>query len=590
MRYAGFIGPSYTLESVNVDCQRCVNLYPEMNQLGTGKEREVAFLAPTPGLRLLLTLGATPVRGIWYASNGQLFAVGGNKLYRISSAWSATELGSLNTSSGPVSIADNGLHVVVVDGTNGYTWTIASSTFATISDPDFFTADQVTFQDGYFIANKQGSQQFFISGLYDITWDALDIASVEGSPDDLIGLISMNQNLHLFGSQSVEVFYNSGDADFPFTRIQGAVVDVGCAAAFSIAKLDNSIYWIGGDDSGTGIVYRMKGYNAERVSNAAVESVIRSVDPDDLADARAWAYQQSGHLFYCLNLPGIDSTWVFDASTSLWHERTYHDLFGDIRHRADCHAAAFGENVVGDFENGNIYALDKSKYTDDGTPIVRIRAAPHISNGLRNLFHSSFQLDMETGVGVETAASPATKASVTFTLNGANYTFTAVDPGVVGNTYTVEILFDALATSVEVAVSGGVNVQIVVNGVVTIQEVIDAVAAHPTASQLVIGSSTDPTDVAEYLGSIAFPLTGGAEESGTYARDPQAVLQWSDDGGHTWSNERFASIGKIGEKKKRGPIWRRLGCARDRVYRVKISDPVKVVMIGAEIEYQEGAA
>lgn len=478
MRFPGFIGPSYTLQSVNVDCQRSVNLFPELNELGTGKEREIAALVSTPGLRLLLTLPEGPVRGLHHASNGELFAVGGTKFYRISSSWVATELGTLLSSSGPVSMADNGSQVVIVDGTNGYAWSIDVDAFATITDPDFFAADVVTFQDGYFICAKKNSQQFFISGLNAITFDALDIASAEGVPDDLVAAVSAAQNLYLFGEQSIEVFYNSGDADFPFARISGAVVDVGCAAAQSIGKILNTLYWLGGDDTGSGIVYRMQGYQPQRISTPAIESVIRGMTSEQIAASRAWTYQQGGHAFYCLNLEGTNSTWVYDGSTGFWHERAYRDLWDLERHRADCHANAHGLNVVGDYENGKIYALDPDKYTDDGTAIVRMRTAPHLSKNLVRLFHNHFQLDLETGVG----------------LDGT-------------------------------------------------------------------GQGTDP----------------------------QAMLQWSDDGGHTWSNERMASMGAIGQRKTR-VIWRRLGSSRDRVYRVSISDPVKVVLIGAEIGYAEGVA
>jgi hypothetical protein len=476
MRFPGFIGPSYTLQSVNADCQRSVNLLPEINALGTGKEREVAALVPTPGLRLLLTLSTGPFRGAWRASNNEVFVVGGEKLYQISSSWVATELGTLNTNSGPVSMADNGLHLVIVDGTDGYVFTFSSDAFAEITDEDFESANQVTFQDGYFLFNRADSGQFFISGINDTTFDGLDIATAEGSPDNLVGLISNNQNVFLFGTQSIEVFYNSGDADFPFSRMQGAVLGFGCAAAFSIAKLLNNIYWLGGDDNGQGIVYRMQGYQAERISTPAIEAVIREIDPTTLAEARAWTYQQGGHGFYCLNIPGTDSTWCFDASTGLWHERAYLGTWGLERHRAQGHTLAHGENIVGDYENGKIYALDPDKYTDDGTAIMRIRTAPHFSKNLLRISHHSFQLDMETGVGIDGS-----------------------------------------------------------------------------------GQGTDPV----------------------------AVLQWSDDGGHTWSNERQAAIGAIGEKKKR-VLWNRLGSSRDRVYRVTISDPVKTVLLGAELNVSEG--
>lgn len=478
MRFPGFIGPSYVSQSVNVDCQRCVNLYPEMNDLGTGKEREVASLVGTPGLRRLLTLAESPVRGVHTASNGEVYAVGGTKLYSISSAWVATEIGTLNSSTGFVSMEDNGTHVVIVDGADGYSWNMTTDTFAEITDVDFLGADLITFQDGYFIVNKPDSGQFYISGINDITFDPLDISTAEASPDDIVGVISAHQNLYLLGTQSTEVFYNSGNAAFPFERIQGAIMEVGCAAAFSIAKVNGAVYWVGQDSGGFGIVYRAEGYRAERVSNPAVESVIRSVGIENISTARAWTYQKGGHYFYCLNLPDIDSTWVYDASTNLWHERTYLNLWGLERHRADCHTVAHGENIVGDYENGKIYALDDATYTDDSSAIVRMRTAPHISKELRFAFHSRFQLDMEAGVG----------------------------------------------------------------------------------------------------------LTGSGQ-----GIDPQAVLEWSDDGGHTWSNEHWAPIGAIGNYGTR-VIWRRLGRSRDRVYRVTISDPVKVVLIGADLMIEEGAA
>jgi outer membrane protein assembly factor BamB len=192
-----------------------------------------------------------------------------------------------------------------------------------------------------------------------------------------VGPVSVNQNVYLFGDYSTEVFYNSGDADAPFQRIQGAVVGVGCSAAHSIARIQNAVYWLGGDDTGTGIIYRMQGYQAERISTPAIEAVIRGVATTDLANARAWTYQQGGHVFYCLNIPTVDSTWVYDASTQMWHERQYLDLWSMKRHRADCHALAYGQNVVGDWETGAIYALDPDTYTDNGTSIARIRRAPH---------------------------------------------------------------------------------------------------------------------------------------------------------------------------------------------------------------------
>jgi hypothetical protein len=477
MRFPGFIGPSYTLQSVNVDCQRTVNLFPEIDELGTGKEREVAALVPTPGKRLKLTLAGGVTRGGFTASNGTLYAVGGNKLYSVSSAWVATELGTLNTSTGAVSFADNGIHVVVVDGTWGYVFTIASSAFAQITDLDFPGADTVTFQDGYFIFNKPNSGQFLISGLNDVTFDALDIATAEGKPDNVVGVISNLQNVYVFGTQTTEVFYDSGDV-FPFSRIQGALIDAGCIAPQSIRLLGNAPVWVGQDENGFGMVYKAQGYQAQRISTPAIEAVIRSLGSTAVAASRAYTYQQGGHQFYCLNISGATSTWVYDASTSFWHERTYLNLWSEERDRADWHALAYGVNIVGDYDNGNVYQLDPDYLSDNGTSIARTRIAPHLSQDMLNQFHSSFELDIETGVG----------------LDGT-------------------------------------------------------------------GQGTDP----------------------------QVILSWSDDHGHSWSNEKFKSFGKRGERRTRVK-WNRLGRTRDRVYKIKVTDPVKVVLLGAEVNVEAGAA
>jgi len=62
--------------------------------------------------------------------------------------------------------------------------------------------------------------------------------------------------------------------------------------------------------------------------------------------------------------------------------------------------------------------------------------------------------------------------------------------------------------------------------------------------------------------------------------DPQAMLDWSDNGGHTFQNERWTDIGKIGEYSRKA-VWDMLGMSEGRTYRCTISDPVKVVVMGA---------
>lgn len=401
MRYPGFIGPSYQSQSVSVDNQSCVNWYLEVNPLGTGKEREVACLLPTPGLTLLAQLGGSPIRALYTSQTGILFAVAGNKFYSIDSSWVATERGSLNTTSGPVSMSDNGTYVVFVDGSEGFSWNMDTNTYAQITDVDFYPADRVTYQDGYFIFNRKGTSQWFISELNSVSFDALDITDAEARADNTVAVISAHKNIFAFGKQTIEVYFNSGNADFPFDLIPGSVQDIGCLSSASVVKIDNDILFLGGSDLGNGIIYRMQGYQPVRVSTPSIEGLIRELTEDQRSAATAWAYQQGGHIFYCLNIPGLESTWCFDLSNGFWHERTYLDAFGPQRHRAEVHSLAYGKNVVGDWESGNIYSLDLGVYTDNGTSMRRVRRCTHFSKNQQRIVHSFLHVDMQPGVGLD---------------------------------------------------------------------------------------------------------------------------------------------------------------------------------------------
>ena len=82
--------------------------------------------------------------------------------------------------------------------------------------------------------------------------------------------------------------------------------------------------------------------------------------------------------------------------------------------------------------------------------------------------------------------------------------------------------------------------------------------------------------------------TGIGLNGAVQGSDPQVSLCWSNDGGHTFGTEVWASAGKIGEYKRR-VNWRRLGRSRDRVFRVLMTDPVKRCWIGAGCEITEGS-
>lgn len=486
-RFMGFIGPSYEGRSKNIDDQRCVNLYPEVNEMNTGPDGEKFSLVSVPGKNSLVMLPKSIQRGSWVA-NEVLYVVYGNTLYSVANNFTYISLGTLATSSGPVSMADDGFNLVLVDGVRGYDYNLTSGQFvdiATSINPNFPGADVVVVQDTYFIFNVPGTNQFFFSGITAnpnatalIFFNSpIDVGSKEGASDIISSLCTAHQNLWIFGKETIEVWYDAANPiGVPFSQISGVFIQQGCAAAFSVVKIDNTIFWLGRNKEGQGIVYSANGYIPQRISTNAVEISIQS--ETDLSGATAYAYQENGHNFYALNVPGLSKTWVFDTLTHFWHERAYLNNGVLERDRGAFYSFAYGKKIVGDYQTGNLYELTDAVYSDNGNPLARIRRAPHIVNKKNRIFCHSFQLDIESGVGID-----------------------GTGQGV----------------------------------------------------------------------------------------DPQAMLKFSNDGGHTWSDEFWASMGAIG-RTFRQVVWRRLGQARDRIYEITITDPVKVIIVGAVMELEMGSS
>jgi hypothetical protein len=465
------LGSAYVARSVNAADNRMINLFPEIIPEG-GKEP--AFLNRAPGLKLKVSVGMGPIRGLW-EFNGNLYVVSRDKLYKVDSAYTVTLLGTVAGTSGPVSMADNGTQLFVACNGPSFIYNATTNAFAQITDSDFPGAVTVAYLDGYFVFNEPDSQKIWITSLLDgLSVDPLDFASAEGSPDGVVGIIADHREIWVFGTNSVEVWYDSGNADFPLSRIQGAFNELGCAAPYSIAKMDNGLFWLGKDARGQGIVYRANGYTGQRISTHAVEWQIQQYA--NMSDAIGYTYQQDGHSFYVLIFPQANTTWVYDVATQAWHERAGFANGTFTRHRSNCQAFFRGEVLVGDYKNANVYSFDLDDYSDNGSIqkwLRSWRALPTGQNNLKRSAHHSLQLDCETGVGLN------------------------------------------------------------------------------------LGQGSDP----------------------------QVMLRWSDDGGHTWSSEHWTNIGKIGEYGKRA-FWRRLGMTmklRDRVYELSGTDPVKIAIIGAEL-------
>ncbi len=238
-------------------------------------------------------------------------------------------------------------------------------------------------------------------------FDPLDIAAKSGSADNIVAAVTVHGELWLVGELTSEVWYDAGSADFAYQRIQGAFVDHGCAAPYSIAQVDISLLWLSQDRQGNCIVVQTEGYSVKRVSVHALEEEWQEYST--VADAIGYVHQIEGHAFYVLTFPTADKTYSMDLASGQWHRRASIDGNGVLhRHRSNCFAFANGQNLVGDYQNGNLYSMTNTVFTDNGTPIPRIRRFPHLVNDGKRVIYDAFQVDMAAGqiVGGTTASPP----------------------------------------------------------------------------------------------------------------------------------------------------------------------------------------
>jgi|GEM_PF-1399960 len=561
-----FVGGSYTSLNSTLDAQRCINLYVETDETGKGKNR--AALVGTPGISSFCTLPTGPIRGMLATDASRLFVVSGAKFYEIHSDGGYTLRGDVGADDGaPVYIFTNlGTQIMIVAGgkvyiddgitvtqssyqngtgfvtasgtavtwvsgskfdssnvgqpivIGGTTYTVASVTddehlvltssagsvpgttvtgtvdvtgtavtraSGTYFNPNYLTDDGgvggkctidgtaykiatvpdgsnltivspgvnapltgVTFSvlygvaysasypvtatcgaflDGYFIIGKD--RQVNISSPNDgKAWNPIDFGLKEGAADGIQAMLVDHQELWIFGDQTIEVWQDTGAATFPLQRNPSGFIPYGTGARGSPCRVGDRVGWLGSDNRGDLVAYLAAGFIPQRVSTYAVEaawSAMRYV-----ADARSYSYVEDGHVFWVISFPDAGQTWVYDVTEKVWHERASWDATGGgggtgtlVMHPGVHHAFIptletlgvynWGIHVLGDFTMGKLYVMGLDLADDDGVPIHRIRAAPHIANGTHYSYFSEFILDIQRGSG-------GTNLSLEYSDDGGN--------------------------------------------------------------------------------------------------------------------------------------------------------------------------
>ena len=377
---------SYPLDSTPESAQDLINFFAEVEP---SDARSPLILRSTPGLTVFQEFGTGPVRAM-SDLHGYLYVVTGDLAYRLIAGQPTQALGQVLGGT-EATIAVGPLEVIICTPPNAYIAT-HDGILSQITNDAFPGASSVAYLDGYFLFTEPDSGRFFISKLTGGgEFEARDFATQEAMPDVVKRGVAHNGLYWLFGADVVEIWVDVGAADFPFRRQPGAVIYGGTTAAASIARMDNSLCWLGRDN----IVYQSNGLAAKRISTHALEQALTTYG--ETGDAQGCSFVVQGHWFYSLSFPTAPDggkTWVYDAATQLWHKRA---SGGTGRWRAQT-AAQFGQSpVIGDCYSGKVFFLAPDVDSEDGAQVFRRAVFPPIVAEQRRVWMHRFELEMEVG-------------------------------------------------------------------------------------------------------------------------------------------------------------------------------------------------
>jgi hypothetical protein len=391
---------SYQHESLPLSAQRSINGYLEAAPQAS---KTPAAVVCAFGIKPYLTVGTGPLRG-GLLVNRVIYIVSGAMLHSIADGV-VSSLGAI-PGSGRVLMASDGSHLMIVSDAASYIWN--GVTLTQITDGNFPGYKWMTYLDGYFIGGP-GDRTFYINHTaFDPTvWNALDFASAESTPGDIITGITDHREIFLFKRDAVEVWYNSGSADFPLSRTASGYMEIGCTSTFGVVKADNSVFFPATD----GTIRRVNGYTPVRISTTAIEQAIRKYASQECI-AHTWI--ENGHTMMAFTY--IENTFVFDASTQLWHER---QSYGMKNWRAAFVLRGDNITLVGDATSNRLGILDDQTFMEWEQPLVSSVVSPSITHppDQMTLQHAYLELIFEQGVGLNSGQGSNPKVMVQYSDN-----------------------------------------------------------------------------------------------------------------------------------------------------------------------------
>lgn len=349
---------------------------------------EAGYLVKRPGLSSVVDLGtASPVDGLaFWEGIDRLVAVSAGEVWLVNlDDNTKTQIGTtlqLRTRPSIKFTKINGADYMAICNGGLMHISVNGGALTQVTDPSApASVTHVEWVNNRLVANEVGTDRFWWSAQFDpTTWNG-DFATAEGEPDQITAIYKSWNEVVLFGSNTIEFWYTTGDATAPFARMQGTQLNQGTLSPDAIAfdGEDSKYYFLDSDR------------NVNAITNRTVTSISAPIDKQlqevtEITDARLSLIKYTSHKFLVLTFPTDDVTYVHDLLTGHWFQwgkynvglSTYEQFLG----RSLTFANKVGNTYAGSSENdGKIFLFSPTAYQDDGDVIRAALLSGWISTG-----------------------------------------------------------------------------------------------------------------------------------------------------------------------------------------------------------------
>lgn len=388
-----FFLPAYQSRSRAAACLTCVNL--SFEQVPGGLLEEGFYFVPF-GYTEAYTIGTGPIRGA-VTGFGYGWVVSGAQLFRVTAAGATTLIGAV-PGTGRALLSVNDTQVLVAHSAGWNIVTASSLAYIAVAGAPS-TAQATYYESRFFFPNSNGTYGW--SELANATaLDALSFNSEESSPDPVVAVLADHRELLIFNETTIGWAQSNGDLDTVVTRT--AMAEYGLLAKYSPAKSDNTVFWLGRNETGGARVYMAQGYSPAGVSDFALEVEFETYGADAMAASWGACFQYEGHTYYMLTIPG-KSTLAFDAATKRWARWAHRNtLTGDLEQmRFNAHYFLAGKHYFGDYATGQVFQISSSVYKHGADPLYWERTFFVIDADNKRIRFNSGELIAEMGVGLD---------------------------------------------------------------------------------------------------------------------------------------------------------------------------------------------